>query len=105
MKPIMENNLWPVVGTATLTCLIFALLDEMDSVKWNELGKRSVFSSLSRDTFLFPFYLGPGTCGHTLISTLLKHISPLAVSTAMLCDPIFGSIIGYFIGLQSLPDI
>merc|ERR1712238_143384 len=98
---------FPVIGTAAVSSLIFALMDNNDPVTWTGYTGRSVFGFLSRDYFFFALYLGvgPGIGGHTLLSTLLKYISPLVVSTAMLCEPIIGSIIGYFVGLQPLPDI
>jgi len=98
---------FPVIGTAAVASLIFALMDKNDPVTWNGYTGRSVFGFLSREYFLFALYLGvgPGIGGHTLLSTLLKYVSPLVVSTAMLCEPIIGSFIGYFVGLQPLPDV
>mmetsp|Transcript_52051 Transcript_52051/g.58138 ORF Transcript_52051/g.58138 Transcript_52051/m.58138 type:complete len:350 (-) Transcript_52051:229-1278(-) len=98
---------FPVIGTAALSSLIFALMDKNNPVTWTGYTNRSVFGFLSREYFLFALYLGvgPGIGGHKLLSTLLKYVSPLVVSTAMLCEPIIGSIIGYFVGLQPLPDV
>ena len=38
-----------------------------------------------------------------MLNTLLKYLSPLIISTAMLSEPILGSILGYYLGLQPLP--
>jgi len=40
-----------------------------------------------------------------VLNVLLKHVSPLFVSTSMLLEPIIGSVIGYFCGLQQFLSI
>ena len=40
-----------------------------------------------------------------MINGLLKYISPLTVSTALLLEPVLGSILGYFFGMQDLPSL
>ena len=39
--------------------------------------------------------LGPGLCGHTGVNTVLRWISPIVVSIAMLMEPVLGAIIGW----------
>jgi len=98
---------FPVVGTAALASLIFALFDDEDPSYLMTMTppEKSVFGFLSKEYFLYALYLGvgPGICGHTMLNTLLKYVSPLIISTAMLSEPILGSIIGYYLGLQPLP--
>jgi len=98
---------FPVIGAATITCLIFSLLDDNDPCTIYGFTRTSIFGFLSRDFFLYALYLGvgPGIFGHTLLNALLKYVSPLVVSTAMLMEPIIGSVIGYYCGLQPLPDV
>ncbi len=98
---------FPVIGAATLTCLLFSFLDARDPSTLYGMTRSSVFGFLSKDFFFYALYLGvgPGICGHTLLNALLKHVSPLIISTSMLMEPILGSIIGYFCGLQPLPDL
>ena len=98
---------FPVIGAATLTCLLFSFLDARDPSTLYGMTRSSVFGFLSKDFFFYALYLGvgPGICGHTLLNSLLKHVSPLIISTSMLMEPILGSIIGYFCGLQPLPDL
>jgi len=99
---------FPVIASATLACLIFALLDANDPATWSGgVSANSVFGFVSKEYFFYALYLGvgPGICGHTMLNMLLKYVSPLIVTTAMLCEPIFGSVIGYFFGLQPLPGI
>ena len=39
--------------------------------------------------------LGPGLCGHTGVNTVLRWISPIVVSVALLMEPVLGAIIGW----------
>ncbi|RAH17199.1 MAG: hypothetical protein CMB58_000735 [Methanobacteriota archaeon] len=39
--------------------------------------------------------LGPGLCGHTVINTVLKWISPIIVSITLLFEPVIGGLIGW----------
>ena len=41
--------------------------------------------------------LGPGLCGHTGVNTVLRWISPIVVSIAMLMEPVLGAIIGWLL--------
>jgi len=98
--------MFPVIGFASLTCLIFSFLDGNDRATWKHcFTNTSVFGFLSKEYFFYALYLGvgPGIFGHTMLSTLLKYISPLVVSTAMLSEPITGSVIGHIFGMQQMP--
>ena len=99
--------IFPVIGFASFTCLVFALLDNTDKSIWRGMTNISVFGLFSKEYFLYALYLGvgPGILGHTMLSTLLKYISPLIVSTAMLSEPIMGSFIGYIFGMQPMPQL
>ena len=39
--------------------------------------------------------LGPGLCGHTVINTVLRWISPIIVSITLLFEPVIGGLIGW----------
>ena len=41
--------------------------------------------------------LGPGLCGHTVINTALRWISPIVVSVALIFEPVIGGAIGWAI--------
>jgi len=97
---------FPVIASAVVTTVTLALIDPSHPAHWVGLSSTSVFGFLGTKEFLgMSLYLGagPGVCGHTLLSALLKYISPLTISTAMLLEPLLGSIMGYFLGMQSLP--
>lgn len=90
-----------VVGAAYLTTLILAVCqDPKFAGSW-------VLGFLHTPYVWYAIYLGlgPGLGGHTLVNGLLKYISPLLVSTAMLSEPILGSLLGYFLGFQETPGL
>ena len=45
--------------------------------------------------------LGPGLCGHTVINTALRWVSPIVVSVALLFEPVIGGLIGWMITGES----
>eukprot|EP00978_Attheya_sp_CCMP212_P014172 scaffold36052_cov51-Attheya_sp.AAC.3 len=98
---------FPVVGSAMVTSLILAILlqEESVAISMTGFGPNSVFGFLNPKYFWLSLYLGagPGVGGHTMLNALLKYMSPLTISTAMLSEPIFGSLIGYAFGLQPIP--
>jgi len=90
-----------VVGCAYITSLGFAIVSTPD------LTIGQIFGFLQTPYLLFALYLGvgPGIAGHTLFNGLLKYVSPLLISTAMLAEPVVGSIMGYFFGMQDVPGL
>ncbi len=101
---------FPVIGFASLTCLLFFTCDYYTGMGEDE-QLHSIWDSIIgfTDISILPYVIylgvGPGIGGHTLLNTLLKYVSPLIVSTAMLAEPILGSIIGNIVGLQPSPGI
>ena len=47
--------------------------------------------------------LGPGLIGHTGYNAVLRHVTPLVVSTALTLEPALGSALGYFLGVADAP--
>jgi len=47
--------------------------------------------------------LGPGLIGHTGYNAVLRHVTPLVVSTALAFEPALGSALGYFLGVADAP--
>lgn len=96
---------FPVIAAAAFTSMVAALLDITQPSTLFGFEVNAVLGFLNTKYFLRAVYLGvgPGICGHTMFNALLKYVSPLTISTAMLLEPIFGSIIGYFLGMQQLP--
>lgn len=97
--------IFPVIGFASLTCLAFALFNHNSDVVLYGAPNSSVLGFISKQYLPFVIYLaiGPGIGGHTMLNGLLKYISPLTISTAMLGEPIIGSLMGYIVGVQPFP--
>jgi drug/metabolite transporter (DMT)-like permease len=89
-----------VVGSAYMTSLLLATIT-------GELTTSNVLGFLDLPYVWYALYLGvgPGIGGHTLLNGLLKYVSPLTISTAMLAEPLVGSVIGYVVGRQVMPGI
>jgi len=49
--------------------------------------------------------LGPSLLGHTCFYCSLSHLEPLAVSVVLLLEPITGSLVGWAVGEQGVPDV
>lgn len=100
-----------VKGFAYLTCLALAIVFGPTPISFwpsNSLtSSSSILGCFVPPFVLYALYLGagPGVAGHTLLNYLLKYMSPLTISTAMLSEPILGSYMGYLAHLQSLPGI
>ena len=95
----------PVAFSAACTCTIASLL--LEDATFEALTPTSVFGFFSLAYIGYAFYLGggAGVGGHTLVNTLLRYLSPLLVSTALLMEPLVGSLIGAIAGVQGIPGI
>tara|TARA_B100000131_G_scaffold323090_1_gene379751 strand:- start:8487 stop:9425 length:939 start_codon:yes stop_codon:yes gene_type:complete len=49
--------------------------------------------------------LGPGLFGHTGINAVLRWLPPLVVSVTLVMEPLIGSLIGWILGLDSIPGM
>lgn len=97
---------FPVSLIASLVLLCLAAVLE-PSVKMSGLGPSSVFGffgSPERFGLSFGAALGAGILGHTLCNFALEHISSLIVSVTLLLEPLIGSVIGWVVGVQGVPD-
>ena len=72
-----------------------------DVFGWAFVTGRSRF--LRRFAVVSYLALGPGLIGHTGYNSVLKHVSPLVVSTALTLEPVFGSALGFFSGVADAP--
>ena len=61
-------------------------IPEQSAIGWEEAAWIPWIAYLS---------LGPGLCGHTVINTVLKWISPIIVSITLLFEPVIGGLIGW----------
>eukprot|EP00949_MAST-11_sp_MAST-11-sp1_P003133 g3133.t1 len=98
--------MFPVVLMAAITCTLASLIFEEGS-RLTGLSTTSAFGFFAPQFILFAFYLGgvSGVMGHTLVNALLRYISPLLISAALLMEPLVGSLLGAAAGVQGLPGV
>ena len=92
--------LCPINFLATVTAYICA-------VCYSPASASHIFTWITGDYALYVLYLGvvPGVVGHAIINFLLLHLSPLLISVFITLEPVIGSLIGWFLGLQSIPAL
>jgi len=49
--------------------------------------------------------IGPGLAGHTGINASLRWLPPLVISVSVVFEPLLGGILGWFLGVESIPDL
>ena len=49
--------------------------------------------------------LGPGLAGHTGINASLRWLPPLVISVSVVLEPLLGGLLGWFLGVQDIPDL
>ncbi|CAM6121130.1 unnamed protein product [Calypogeia fissa] len=77
---------------------------------WNSSGHGNIsglFGWFRKDYFLRTIYLaiGPGLVGHVGYSFVLRYSSPLVMPTGLSLQPVIGSLIGWAVGLYSIPGM
>lgn len=95
----------PVFIYAFPVTLMAGLLLTIGSVSLEGTGLSSTTPELSAfgwlDAVWIPWIaylsIGPGLCGHTVINTILRWVSPIVVSVALLFEPVIGGTIGWII--------
>ena len=48
--------------------------------------------------------IGPGLAGHTGINASLRWLPPLVISVSVVLEPLLGGLLGWFLGVQEIPD-
>ena len=91
---------FPVTLVAVFVTVFASLIFE--PVTFGGIRSHTVFGFFATEFILFALYLGAGSgvLGHTLINTLLKHLSPLVCTTALLLEPLVGALLGAAFGYQ-----
>jgi len=83
----MAAGIWLSFATVFFEGTSFSSIDPSDSLTgWSDPIWIAWVAYLS---------LGPGLCGHTGVNTVLRWISPIVVSIALLMEPVLGAIIGW----------
>jgi drug/metabolite transporter (DMT)-like permease len=97
---------FPVTLTASISLGAASLI--MEDTRFLGLGGNSWFGWAGGGPPLW-YSLGgaavAGMMGHLLCYLALLHIIPLVVSIMCLFEPLFGSVIGWLVGVQGVPGI
>ncbi|KAF2073424.1 hypothetical protein CYY_005272 [Polysphondylium violaceum] len=66
-----------------------------------------VFGWMSPDFVLLGLYLGlfPGCAGHTGMNLVIAYLEPVVISVGLLVEPPLGSLMGWVVGVSSLPGL
>ena len=96
---------FPVTLVSAVALTAWAILSE--GLTFNLDDMTGAFGWISVTWILYVGYLalGPGLLGHTGINAVLRWIPPLTISMMLIMEPVIGSIIGWIVGVDSIPQI
>ncbi len=96
---------FPVTLVSAITLTAWAILSE--GLTFNLDDMTGAFGWFSVTWILYVGYLalGPGLLGHTGINAVLRWIPPLTISMMLIMEPVIGSIIGWIVGVDTIPQI
>ena len=95
----------PVTLVAAIACALFSFAFEGTTIVGT--GPTSLFGGFAPERFgiVFGSAITAGILGHTAANLAIEFISPLIVSILLLWEPLVGSIMGYFAGVQDSPSL
>ena len=96
---------FPVTLVSAIALTAWAILSE--GLTFNLDDMTGAFGWISVTWILYVGYLalGPGLLGHTGINAVLRWIPPLTISMMLIMEPVIGSILGWIVGVDSIPQI
>ena len=96
---------FPVTLVSAIALTAWAILSEGLTFDLDDMT--GAFGWISVTWILYVGYLalGPGLLGHTGINAVLRWIPPLTISMMLIMEPVIGSIIGWIVGVDSIPQI
>ena len=96
---------FPVTLVSAIALTAWATFSE--GLTFNLDDMTGAFGWISVTWILYVGYLalGPGLLGHTGINAVLRWIPPLTISMMLIMEPVIGSIIGWIVGVDSIPQI
>lgn len=94
---------FPVTFISAILLTIWAVQVEGLAFNFDEFS--GAFGWLSTVWLGYVAYLalGPGLAGHTGINAVLRWIPPLVISMVLILEPVIGSLIGWVIGVDTIP--
>ncbi len=97
---------FPVTAVAGILLSIHAIYSEGATLDSTLVNTSLLGWSDAAWIFLVGYLaLGPGLAGHTGINASLKWLPPLVISVSVVFEPLLGGILGWFLGVESVPDV
>ncbi|MEC9478545.1 MAG: DMT family transporter [Candidatus Thermoplasmatota archaeon] len=96
---------FPVTLVSAIVLTGWAIVAE--DLTFNLDDMTGAFGWISASWLLYVCYLalGPGLLGHTGINAVLRWIPPLTISMMLIMEPVIGSMIGWILGVDTIPGI
>ena len=96
---------FPVTLVSAIALTAWAILSEGLTFNLDDMTGAFGWSSVTWILYVGYLALGPGLLGHTGINAVLRWIPPLTISMMLIMEPVIGSIIGWIVGVDSIPQI
>ena len=94
---------FPVTFVAAVFLTIWAMVTEDLVFNFNSISGAFGWFSFAWLVYIGYLAIGPGLLGHTGINAVLRWIPPLIISMVLIMEPIIGSMIGWLIGVDTIP--
>ena len=96
---------FPVTLVSAIALTAWAILSEGLTFNLDDMTGAFGWISITWIFYVGYLALGPGLLGHTGINAVLRWIPPLTISMMLIMEPVIGSIIGWIVGVDSIPQI
>ena len=96
---------FPVTLVSAIALTAWAILSEGFTFNLDDMTGAFGWISITWILYVGYLALGPGLLGHTGINAVLRWIPPLTISMMLIMEPVIGSIIGWIVGVDSIPQI
>ena len=97
---------FPVTAIASIQLSLHAMFSEGATLDLSVVDTSLLGWSDAVWIFLVGYLaLGPGLAGHTGINASLRWLPPLVISVSVVIEPLLGGILGWFLGVESIPDM
>ena len=95
---------FPVTLISAVVLTLWAIITEDLTFNFDEISGAFGWISVTWIFYVGYLALGPGLFGHTGINAVLRWIPPLTISMILILEPVIGSIIGWIVGVDSIPQ-